>query len=175
MKQRKTLDNSISKTEWVNHFKELYRLTVQDSGVEQQLNDSPLYIDDLDHEVSPDEVRFAIRKLQRLAKLRDMTVFWQRLLTTLFNHVFSSGIFPYIWANSVTVPIHKKSDIHCVDNNRSVPLLSIVSQSYTSILNNRSYNLAEDCGKITESQAGFRKGYSTTDHIFALYAMTQKY
>ena len=30
MRPRKTLDNSISKTEWVNHFKEIYRLTLQD-------------------------------------------------------------------------------------------------------------------------------------------------
>ena len=44
-----------------------------------------------------------------------------------------------------------------------------------SILDNRLCNLAADCEKITESQAGFRKGYSKTDHIFTLYAMTQKY
>ena len=28
---------------------------------------------------------------------------------------------------------------------------------------------------MTESQAGFRKGYSTTDHIFTLYAMTSAF
>ena len=28
MRSRKTLDNSTSKTEWINHFKEIYRLTV---------------------------------------------------------------------------------------------------------------------------------------------------
>ncbi|WP_419652614.1 RNA-directed DNA polymerase [Thiolapillus sp.] len=98
-----------------------------------------------------------------------------KFLTTLFNHVFSSGIFPDIWTKSVIVPIYKKGDVHCVDNYRGVSLLSIVSKCYTSILNNRLYNWAEDCEKITESQAGFRKGYSTTDHIFTLYAMTQKY
>ena len=98
-----------------------------------------------------------------------------KFLTTLFNHVFSSGIFPDIWTKSVIVPIYKKGDVHCVDNYRGVSLLSIVSKCYTSILNNRLYNWAEDCEKVTESQAGFRKGYSTTDHIFSLYAMTQKY
>ena len=54
-------------------------------------------------------------------------------------------------------------------------MLSIVSKCYTSVLNNRLYNWAEDCEKNTESQAGFRKGYSAIDHIFTLYAMTQKY
>ena len=37
------------------------------------------------------------------------------------------------------------------------------------------YNWAEDCENITESQAVFRKEYCTTDHIFTLYAMIQKY
>ena len=60
MRPRKTLDNSICKTEWVNHFKEIYRLTVQDSEVEQQVNESPLYIGELDHEISMDEVQLAI-------------------------------------------------------------------------------------------------------------------
>ena len=53
-------------------------------------------------------------------------------------------------------------------------MLSIVSKCYTTILNNRLYNWAEDCEKITELQAGFREGYSKTGHIFTLYAMTQK-
>ena len=43
-------------------LKEIYRLTVQDSENEQQVNESPLYIDEVDHEISTDEVRFAIRK-----------------------------------------------------------------------------------------------------------------
>ena len=33
--QKKTLDNSLSKPEWVNHSKEIYRLTMQDSDVKQ--------------------------------------------------------------------------------------------------------------------------------------------
>ena len=33
----------------------------------------------------------------------------------------------------------------------------------------------EDNDKTDETQAGFRIGYSTTDHVFTLYAMTQKH
>ena len=33
----------------------------------------------------------------------------------------------------------------------------------------------EDNDKIAEPQAGFRSGYSATDHVYTLYAMTQKY
>ena len=109
------MDNSISKTEWVNHFKEIYRLTVQDSENEQQVNESPLNIDELDHEISTDEVRFAIRKLKTgkasghddiLAEMLKVgQEHFVKYLTTLFNHVFSGGIFPDIWTKSVIVPI----------------------------------------------------------------------
>ena len=33
----------------------------------------------------------------------------------------------------------------------------------------------EDDNKMAEMQAGFRKGYLTADHVFTLYAITQKY
>ena len=33
----------------------------------------------------------------------------------------------------------------------------------------------EDNDKIEETHAGFRRGYTTTDHVFTVYAMTQKY
>ena len=33
----------------------------------------------------------------------------------------------------------------------------------------------EDNDKIDETQAGFRRGYSTSDHVFILYAMTQEH
>ena len=118
MRPRKTLDNSISKTEWVNHFKEIYRLTLQDSENEQQVNESPLHINELDHEISTDEVRFAIRKLKTgkasenddiLAEMLKVgQEHFVKFLTTLFNYVFSSGIFPDIWTKSVIVPIHKR-------------------------------------------------------------------
>ena len=41
-RQKKTLNNSISKIEWANHFKEFYSLAMKDSDVEQQFNESPL-------------------------------------------------------------------------------------------------------------------------------------
>lgn len=33
----------------------------------------------------------------------------------------------------------------------------------------------EENNKITEAQAGFCHGYSTSDHIFTLYAIVEKY
>ena len=52
-------------------------------------------------------------------------------------------------------------------------MLSIVSKLFTAILNKRLYAWAENEEKISKEQAGFRKGYSTIDHIFTLITMVK--
>ena len=39
---------------------------------------------------------------------------------------------------------------------------------FTAVINNRLQAYSEENNKINECQAGFRKKFSTTDHIFAL-------
>ena len=41
-------------------------------------------------------------------------------------------------------------------------------------MNTRLYTWLEENGRIVETQAGFRRNYSTTDQIFNLYAIAQK-
>ena len=66
-------------------------------------------------------------------------------------------------------------DIDVPDNYRCVSLLSILGKCYTAILNKRLYDWLEANDRIYETQTGFRRGYSTPDHVFTLYAVTQKY
>ena len=51
-------------------------------------------------------------------------------MTKLSNTFFLKGIYPSDWAKAITVPIHKKGDIHLVDNYRGVSLLSIVIHQF---------------------------------------------
>ena len=95
-------------------------------------------------------------------------------MTKLFNTIFDKGIYPSEWAKAIIVPIHKKGNIHSVDNYRGVSLLSIISKCYTSVFNTRLYTWLEENERIVETQAGFRRNYSTTDQIFNLYAIAQK-
>ena len=64
-------------------------------------------------------------------------------MTKPFSTVFDKGIYPSDWAKAIIVPIHKKGDIHLVDNYIGVSLHSIVTKCYTSILNTRLYNWLE--------------------------------
>ena len=46
---------------------------------------------------------------------------------------------------------------------------------FTFILNKRLTEWTDSNDVLFDAQAGFRKTYSTTDHIFTLYACTEKY
>ena len=95
-----------------------------------------------------------------------------RLMTIyelLFNRVLNEGNIPESWTIGNILPLYKnKGDINNCDNYRGITLLSCLGKLFTSILNARLTAFAEAIGLVKENQAGFRKGYSTIDHIFLL-------
>ena len=84
------------------------------------------------------------------------------------------SVFHTDWRKSVITPLFKKGDDKFPDNYRGISLLSVVSKVFTAVLNKRPYAWAEKDGKISKEQAGYRKGYSTIDHIFTLIAMVKR-
>ena len=60
-------------------------------------------------------------------------------------------------------------------NFRGISLISSISKIFTNVLTIRLQTWAESNNVIDESQAGFRKQYSTIDYIFSLQALIQKY
>jgi len=96
-------------------------------------------------------------------------------LLELFNSILLSGNFPKDWCKGIIYPLHKKGAKSEVNNYRGISLLSATSKLFTKILNDRLVYWAESLHLIPESQAGFRKGYSTIDNIFTLQSMVQKY
>ncbi len=92
----------------------------------------------------------------------------------MFNLVLDSGIFPEKWLIGIIKPIYKnKGDEDNPANYRPITLLSCVSKLFTSVLNNRLNQYVERTGILLDNQAGFRKGFSTTDHIFTLHTLIE--
>ena len=89
-------------------------------------------------------------------------------LQTLFNILLNKEYFPSSWTEGYMVPIHEKGSINEVDNYRGITLLSTVSKLFTSILNNRLMEWAENNSVYIEAQAGFRAKMCTVDNIFIL-------
>ena len=90
-------------------------------------------------------------------------------LVHIFNNIYNKAYFPRAWSQATIIPIFKKGDSNNPSNYRGISLLSLSSKIFMSILTTRLYNLAELRGWICYEQAGFRRGYATTDHIFTLY------
>jgi hypothetical protein len=152
--------------------------------VEHDSDNVDNFVDILDADITESEVQTAIKKLKNnkaagpdgivaeLIKLAETKVV--KYLTKLFNKIFQSGTFPLEWTRSIIVPLHKKGDKSLPDNYRGISLLSTVSKVYTSVLNNRLKQWSEENNIITDAQEGFRKGRSTTNHIFSLHALIEK-
>ena len=67
------------------------------------------------------------------------------------------------------IPIYKsKGSSDDPDNYRGITLLSCLGKLFTSVVNEHLNKFADRISLIKENQAGFRKKYSTTDHIFLL-------
>ncbi len=62
-----------------------------------------------------------------------------------------------------------------VDNYRAISILSCFGKLFTAVLNSRLNNFLEDIGSLGEEQTGFRKGYSTVDHVFTFRCLLDLY
>ena len=95
-------------------------------------------------------------------------------IVKVFNRIYMSETFPNAWSHAVLVPIHKKGDLDNPDNYRGIALLDVFSKIYISIINKRVTIFTEIFDKISESQSGFREGYSTIDNAFILQSVASK-
>ena len=92
----------------------------------------------------------------------------------LFKLILDTGIFPKLWSSGIIHPIYKnKGDPSIPSNYRTITLLNCLGKLFTSILNTRFNKYTEANHIILDNQAGFRKGFSTTDNMFILHILIQ--
>ncbi|KAK3559286.1 hypothetical protein QTP86_010743 [Hemibagrus guttatus] len=93
-------------------------------------------------------------------------------LASLFNRVLESERMPEEWRRSVLVPIFKnKGDVQSCSNYRGIKLMSHTMKLWERVVEARLRKVVEIC----EQQYGFMPRKSTTDAIFALRILMEKY
>ncbi|KAK3506415.1 hypothetical protein QTP70_001190 [Hemibagrus guttatus] len=93
-------------------------------------------------------------------------------LTSLFNRVLESERMPEEWRRSVLVPIFKnKGDVQSCSNYRGIKSMSHTMKLWERVVEARLRKVVEIC----EQQYGFMPRKSTTDAIFALRILMEKY
>ena len=91
-----------------------------------------------------------------------------------FNIVLETGIIPDSWIEGIIRPIYKNSgNPRNAENYRPITILSCFGKLFTAVLNLRLNNFLKHNNILEGNQAGFRAGYSTTDHIFTLHTLTE--
>lgn len=83
-------------------------------------------------------------------------------LRLLFNEVLFTGVVPTEWTRSLVVLFHKRGDNTLLKNYRPISLLSQVYKVLSRVITTRL------SGRLDQyqprEQAGFRKGFGTTDN-----------
>ena len=95
-----------------------------------------------------------------------------KFLTKLYNRTMESERMPEEWRDSVLIPIFKnKGDVQSCSNYRGIKLISHTMKLWERIVEKR---LRSDL-KFSNQQYGLMPGKSTTDALFALRVLMEKY
>ena len=114
--------------------------------------------------VGPDELPIEVWK-----RMGEMGI---KFLTRLFNRQLVGERLPEEWRKSVFIPIYKKKgDAQCCGNYRGIKLMSHPMKVWERIIEARLRDRIE----ISKQQYGFMPGKGTTDAMFFLRILMEKY
>ena len=182
------MNHSISNDDFFKHFKDLFSNdnAFKNESVEDELtnSNSSTSVENLDRPIDLTEVKTAILSLKGGKSsgfdnlipeiFTDGIEVLSPLLCELFNHIFNFGIYPESWTKGIIVPVPKKGNPNDVNNFRGIALTSVFSKLFSSIINKRLTNWAEENEILSDSQYGFRKDRSTVDCIFILNSLIDR-
>ncbi|KAK3562612.1 hypothetical protein QTP86_002148, partial [Hemibagrus guttatus] len=163
---------------WKEYFEELMNEENEREKRVERVNSVEQKVD----KIRKDEVRKALKRMKsgKAVGPDDIPVeVWKCLgeagvefLANLFNRVLESERMPEEWRRSVLVPIFKnKGDVQSCSNYRGIKLMSHTMKVWERVVEARLRKVVEIC----EQQYGFMPRKSTTDAIFALRILMEKY
>ena len=79
---------------------------------------------------------------------------------------------PEIWNEAIIILLHKKGDQKNISNYRPISLLNNIYKLFTKIITNRITRTLDE--NQPREQAGFRRGFSTIDHLHAVNQLIEK-
>jgi len=182
----------ISEQNWIDHFTKLHQkpsLSTDQSALEHNLphlekNNSQLN-DILNLPINDEEIRTCVALLKnnkaaasdriRNEMIRHSIDSMCSVYTKLFNLILKSGVFPDEWCVGSLTPIFKSGDVSDTNNYRGICVSSCLGKFFTAILNRRLLNYVQQNSFLHNSQIGFMPNNRTTDHIFSLRTIIDRY
>jgi exonuclease III len=181
--------DQVSPTVWYNHFRNLNCShgnsdSVQNTAPMENPNKT-INSSDICKSISEEEVMKASQSLKHkkasgLDGISNEMIKYGihvfiKPLTNLFNLILANSHYPQIWAQGYVSPIHKSGDPLNPDNYRGITINSCLGKVLNTVLNERlgKYLLQNDI--IHESQIAFKKKSRTSDHMFVIRTLIDKY
>jgi hypothetical protein len=140
---------------------------------------------ELDNKITTKEISDAISRLKNIKAssfdsiLNEMLKYNQsyilKCLHKLLDSVLTTGIFPTSWAKGIIVPIFKNGLLDDPSNYRALTIGSNICKLFTKNFNTRLDNFLIKRNIVSREQIGFCKGKRTSDHIFTLKTLIDKY
>ena len=94
-------------------------------------------------------------------------------LTTICNKIWQTGKWSTPWTQSLVITLPQKGNLQQCQNYRTLSFISHQSKVMLKLILNRLKPQVEKI--IAEEQVGFRAGRSTTEQIFNLRILCEKY
>ena len=139
----------------------------------------------LDFRITTSELSKALNKLKKSKSpgldtitnemLKAAQIYLNPLFLKLFNAIFIAGIYPEKWSEGYITPIFKSDNSRLPQNYRRITITSCIGKLFNIILNNRLDKFLLEHNIIHETQIGFSKNSRTSDHLFVLKCLVDKY
>ena len=164
---------------WTEYYSDLYTIRLMRTIV----LDCPQIPDEEHHPILREEMEAAVKalKMGKLAGVDNIPAELVQaggeaminILTSICNKIWKTGEWPTTWSQSLVIILPKKGNLQLCQNYRTISLLSHPSKVMLELILNRLQPQAEEI--IAEEQAGFRARRSTTEQIFNLRFLCEKY
>ena len=182
------LEDKIQPSEWKKYFENLNNNEqTNDEDILSKLEtlQNETIFNELDYRITQEEIAKAIKSLKNSKASGFSTISNEMiknsqhicipLFDKLFNLIFSNGIYPKLWNQGYITPIHKSGSKYEPANYRGITITDNIGKLFNQILNNRLTKFLNNRKIIKKEQIGFTKGCRTTDHMFVLNTIIQKY
>ena len=166
----------------LERWREYYQKLMNEHNSREGRNEQQAEVEGGITEITSAEIEMALRNMKngKATGSDNLPVkVWKSLertgvnfLKEVLNLIIDEEKIPDIWRKSILIPIFKnKGDIMNCGNYRGIKLMCHSMKLYERVHANRLRNIVS----ISDKQFGFVKGKSTTDSIFALRQLQERY
>jgi len=157
----------------------------ENTKLSELINTENIGFNELDVSISEDELKEAIHKLKNNKSpgldrvLNEMIKYsddnTHKIMLSLFNKIYSLSMYPSSWSHGYITNLFKKGSTMDPQNYRSLTITSSLGKLFNSILATRLQKYLTEHNLIAREQIGFMKETSTSDHVFSLHTLINKY